>query len=157
MKTGILCLFILNSSAAFVLAGEWGINVHGFSYHPERRDEKGRKFNEVNPGLGVSYIFRTRPKSIWSMDAGCFDNSFRDAAAYAGVTWKYRFTSHLSAGVAGSLFYSHSYHNGRPFVAPFPVLTFREGPAAFNLIYFPKLTRFNPVAVFGVYASFYPF
>jgi hypothetical protein len=49
--------------------------------------------------------------------------------------------------------HSPTYNDGRPFVAPIPMLTYALGPMKLNAIYVPRYGEYNQFAVFGFYFS----
>ena len=136
-------------------AGEWGLNVHGLSYHPDRRDSAGNKFNEINGGLGANYIFHNSNHTLAVTEAGFYVNSQSHLTEYASVSWRYKLGTRWSLGAGASFFYSPTYNHGNPFVAPFPVLAFRVKRLALQTIYFPKYKKANENSVFGFYATIY--
>ncbi|GEM_PF-6767746 len=66
----------------------WGVNVWGFAYHP---DDKNNKLNSVNPGVGLRYHFEENfLGGQLFLDANfIFQNSFRKRtlAIGPGIVW----------------------------------------------------------------------
>jgi hypothetical protein len=153
MRFSLFFLFLFISSTLW--AGEWGLNLHGLSYHPDRRDSEGKKFNEINGGLGANYIFHNSHHTLAVTEAGFYVNSQSNLTEYASLSWRYKLGTRWSLGAGASFFYSPSYNHGDPFVAPFPVLAFRVKRLALQSIYFPKYKKANENSVFGLYATIY--
>ncbi len=79
---GLLLLVL----AGTVRAGDWGLDVFGFSYHMEqsRAKELGVD-NQVNPGLGARYRIRQSESWDWITDVGAYHDSGRHTALFAGT------------------------------------------------------------------------
>jgi hypothetical protein len=149
-----LSLFLLSTSTS-VFAIESGVNVYGFSYHPERTDSKGNKFQEWNPGLGYHATLRDTRRSILFADAGIFVNSLSSPTLFSAAGAEIKIHSGISAGLFGAFIYSSAYNSGKPIVAPLPSLSFRHGQFRFNATYIPKYKQ-NDNAAFGFSFTWFP-
>lgn len=67
MKRVLIIMALLFSSAAH--AGEWGLVIHGASYHFQQRNYI--PYNQANDGFGLRYAFDDK----WSAQAGHYRNS----------------------------------------------------------------------------------
>lgn len=137
-------------------AGEWGVIIHGFSYHPDRTFANGDKFNETNPGLGLTYIVSEDQKHIWFVEGGRYKDSGANKAVYFGPGYKYKLTESLSIGAGFFFANSDTYNSGKSFVAPIPLLSYRYKPVSVNLTYLPEISGVNDYATWGVYFAIWP-
>ncbi|HZP94083.1 MAG TPA: hypothetical protein VFB20_14555 [Burkholderiales bacterium] len=115
-------------------AEDLGLNVFGLSLHTDR----SKHYNEINPGLGLHYVF-ARPEPEWEIfaDSSVYYDSDRNWAKYAALGAQYRFAEAWKAGLAVGYAKSRSYNDGKPFVAPIPVLTYEYRRIAFNAVLLP--------------------
>lgn len=132
-----------------------GINFYVLSYHLDREQVRQKDFREINPGLGLHYVFSESDKHLWFADAGFFKDSSGNTAKLVLGGYRYKFSDrwHLGAGLGPVQ--SDSYERGKPFVALLPVLSYRIQSAAFNLTFIPKSGP-NQSAVFGFYVTVFP-
>ena len=149
----LLCLFL--SVTASVFGIESGLNVYGFSYHPERTDSQGNGFQEWNPGVGYHATLRETHHSILFADVGVFLNSLSSPTLFSAAGAELKIHNGISAGLFGALIYSRAYNFGKPIVAPLPSLSFRHGQFRFNATYFPKYKQ-NENAAFGFSFTWFP-
>lgn len=136
-----------------ITAGEIGINVYGLSYHPNQKDSSGKTLNELNPGLGMNYIFYEKPRNIFQFDAGIFKNSGRETAKYIGAAYRYKFGRGFSGGAEFVYFHSATYNNGDPTFGVFPMASYRRNPFTFTLLYLPRYRNINRNTAFGLYGT----
>jgi hypothetical protein len=152
--TFLFVVFLL--SATTVAFGiESGVNVYGFSYHPERTDSKGNRFQEWNPGLGYHATLRNTRHTILFTDTGIFVNSLSKATIFSSAGVELKIRSGISAGVYGAFIYSKAYNDGKPIVAPLPSLSYRYRQFRLNATYFPKYKQ-NDNAAFGFSFTWFP-
>jgi hypothetical protein len=149
----LLLLVCLVSFPTTLFAGEIGINIYGISYHPERRDSNGRKFDELNPGVGINYIALEKSKSIFQVNAGIFKNSGGEAAQYIGGGYCYKIGKGFSAGGELVYFHSSSYNNGNSTLGIVPMASYRRNSLSFTLLYLPKYKNINRNMAFGFYGT----
>lgn len=141
---GLLCAASL--AAAPVLAGGWGINLYGLSYHWDRELARQNDLdNEFNPGLGVRYKMGSWFKADAIVDAGAYYDSGRNTAVYAGagLLWPLDQDKRFNLGVVLTAFHSDTYNRGDPFIAPIPLFAVRLNGVTLNLTHFPKIRNFN--------------
>lgn len=140
------------SASCFAQNGELGINVYGLSYHFE--DKPGFD-NEVNPGLGLRYRYPRRDFD-WILDGGVYRDSGRNTAVYAGGGAFWKPTQRLRLGGALAFFYSDTYNDGDPFIAPVPLAAYEWRAVSLNLVYFPKISGVNDINTLGFWLTFWP-
>jgi hypothetical protein len=139
------------------MAGDWGINLYGASYHFERSRAKSLGLdNEVNPGLGVRYRAPLSERADWFFDAGFYRDSGRSTALIAGPGAFWKATDGLRLGGALAFFDSDSYNGGRAFVAPVPVAAYEWRRVTLNVTYFPRISSFNEINTLGFWLTFWP-
>ena len=151
----LLALLVLVPGLA--LAGDFGVNVYGLSYHFERSEARRLGFdNELNPGLGVRYRAPVNASFDWFADVGAYRDSGRNTALLAGpgVFWKP--TGGLRLGGAVVFFNSDSYNRGKAFIAPVPVAAYEWRQVTLNVTYFPKVSNFNEINTLGFWLTFWP-
>jgi hypothetical protein len=134
-------------------AGEFGLNIYGLSFHLDRKDSSGKKFNEINPGLGMNYVFQNTSKHIVKMDAGLFKNSGSQLAEYVAMGYAYKLRNSLNVGGEVAFLHGKNYNNGRPSLGIVPMLSFRHETVSFNLLYLPRYKEVNRNSAFGLYAT----
>lgn len=133
---------------ALALAGDWGVNIYGLSYHWDRDLAKqGDLDNEFNPGLGVRYRMGSWLKADAIIDAGAYYDSGRNTAVYAaaGLLWPLDKDKRFNLGAALTAFHSDTYNQGDPFIAPVPLFSLRLDGMTVNLTHFPKIRNFNEI------------
>jgi hypothetical protein len=146
----IIFLFV-----AFAEAGEYGINLYGFSYHPDRVDSRGRSFHEWNPGAGFHYLFRDTRRTILDSDLGVYSNSLGKLTVYGSAGYKFKIIGGLSAGAAAAVVYSPGYNDGTPFPALVPIVSYRYRKLAMNFLYIPEFKDLNRNDAIGFYFTFF--
>jgi hypothetical protein len=154
-RLSFFAIIFLLSTTTFVFGIESGINVYGFSYHPERTDSKGNGFQEWNPGVGYHATLRDTCRSILFADTGVFVNSLSKATIFSSAGAELKIGSGISAGFYGAFIYSKAYNSGKPIVAPLPSLSYRHGQFRINATYFPKYKQ-NDNAAFGFSFTWFP-
>jgi hypothetical protein len=147
----IFLLLAINNASAI----ESGINVYGFSYHPDRTDSHGNSFQEWNPGVGYHANLRNTRRSLLFADTGVFVNSLSSPTVFSAAGAELKIHGGFSAGVYGAFIYSKSYNDGKPIVAPLPSLSYRYHQFRFNATYFPKYKN-NDNAAFGFFFTWFP-
>ena len=150
----IFLLVLLLPGAALAQAGQWGVNVYGFSYHFDR--DKAKRLgvdNEVNPGLGLRY--RVDLDASWQgfLDAGAYRDSGRNTAVYAGGGAMFHLSPRFKAGLALAAFQSDTYNDGNFFIAPLPVLGYDFDRVSLNLVYLPKFKDYNTINTLGFWLT----
>jgi hypothetical protein len=156
-NTRWLLLALLAVGAAPCLAqGELGINFYGLSYHfdRERAKETGVD-NEVNPGLGLRYRF-PRQNFDYFWDGGVYYDSGRNTAVYAGGGAFWKPTERFRIGGALAFFYSDTYNDGDPFIAPVPAIAYEWRRVTINMIYSPKISGINEINTLGFWLTLWP-
>ena len=151
---GILCASLV--AVAPVLAGDWGINLYGLSYHWDRELARQNDLdNEFNPGLGIRYSMGSWLKADAIIDAGAYYDSGRNTAIYAGagLLWPLDKDKRFNLGAVLTAFHSDTYNQGDPFVAPLPLLSLRLDGVTLNLTHFPKIRNFNEVAATAMFIT----
>ena len=153
MRSFVL-IFCCLSFCGPVIAGEVGIDIFGFSYHPDRRDSSGKKLNEFNPGIGMNYIFHETNRSIFSADAGVYRDSGRNAAIFGAAGYRLKF-DRISLGGMVVVLKSDTFNNGNIVIAPLPVFSVRVRAWSFNATYLPQYKNVNRNDAFGFFATFH--
>lgn len=127
-----------------------GVNLYGAAYHPDRRRAREQGVNnERNPGLGLRYQL---DDNVF-VEAANYKDSGSKRTSYAAIAkqWDVGPKTRLGAALAG--FRPGTYNEGRPFVAPFPILTHDFGPAKLNATYIPKVRNLNEIDALGFYLT----
>jgi len=124
-------------------AGEIGLDIFGFSYHFDRRDETGKRFNEFNYGAGGRYILYSHERSSYSLEGAIYYDSFRYTAKFGAFGYDYRIIEQLSLGVLVGLIDSRSVSASGWIIGAVPLLRYRWRAASFNLIYLPEFPGIN--------------
>ena len=147
----LLPLVLLPDPAA---AGDWGIDVYGTSYHVEQARAKERHVdNQLNPGLGLRYRTAHTENLDWIFDLGGYHDSGRHTAVFAGAGAAWHATDRLRLGGALAAFQSRTYNGGRVAIAPVPVAALEWQAMSLNVVYFPRLGRFNDINTFGFWIT----
>jgi hypothetical protein len=109
----------------------------------------------VNPGLGLRYRW-PRQGFDWFADGGAYRDSGRNTAVYAGGGAFWKPTERLRLGGALAFFYSDTYNDGDPFIAPIPVAAYEWRRVTLNLVYFPKISGINDINTLGFWITLWP-
>ena len=123
-------------------AREVGLDVYGVSYHYKQKvyyihTEHGyqkKRYNELNPGIGLQYTFYENGANSLSGGGGVYKDSMEHTAKYGGFGYKRLIAGGLSAGVYLIYFDTKSYTKH---FAPLPNIAYRYKNAAVNLIWIP--------------------
>lgn len=146
-------LCILLTSAA--TAGELGINVFGLSYHLDRQDDRGNRFNEFNYGLGLNYTFYEDGRSRYYVEGSVYHDSFRNTARYGAVGYDYRLFDQLYFGLIVGLINSEAVSPSGSIVGAVPMLRYRYHWATVSLVHLPKFPGINAYPSFATYLTFW--
>jgi hypothetical protein len=115
--------------------GELGINVYGHSDHVDREEAKSSgRDNEVNPGIGLRYRMPGE-KFDWFLDGSVYRDSGRNTAVHAGGGLLWKPTERLRLGGAVAVFYSDTYNDGDPFIAPVPLIAYEWRRITLNVVH----------------------
>jgi hypothetical protein len=139
------------------VAGDWGVNVYGVSYHWDRELAKMNGWdNEFNPGLGLRYTMGSWLKADAILDAGAYHDSGRNTAVYAaaGLLWPLDEARRFMLGVALTAFHSDTYNQGDAFIVPVPLFSLRLDGVTINLTHFPRVSNFNAVHTTAMFFTF---
>jgi hypothetical protein len=147
----------MSASPVFAQANEVGIHVFGLSYHFQKdtAQELGVD-NSVNPGLGARYRFAEYERWAFSAEGGVFKDSGRNTAGFIGASalWHAGYGFHLGGALV--VMGSSTYNEGKPFLAPLPLVTYDFGSVTLNATYFPKISGTNEVAALGFFITLWP-
>ena len=136
------------------MAGDWGINLYGVSYHWDRDlAQQNDLDNEFNPGLGVRYRMGSWLKADAILDGGAYYDSGRNTAVYAGagLLWPLDRDKRFNLGAVLTVFHSDTYNQGDTFIAPVPLFALKLDGVTLNLTHFPKIRNFNEVAATALF------
>lgn len=157
-QRGVVSLFtaliFTVASAKQASAIEFGLSFYGLSYHLDRRDETGYRFNERNPGFGVQSILSTRNRSKYYVEAAILEDSYRRAAKYITFGYDYRLYRGLSLGVLCGIYDSRSVAETATVVAA-PMISYRYRDLKVNLVHLPEFPGINPYPSFALYATLF--
>jgi len=154
-----LLLFIIFSVSFTTasLAGDFGVNLYGLSYHFKRTTSDGKSFREFNPGLGLKYVFLQDRTGIASIEAGVFSDSERNTAQYVGVGCSLKLVdSLLSIGLTVGPYKSPTLNYGKLLLAIIPTLSTRHKGFSVHLVFAPAYKDVNQIPTLGLYATVYP-
>lgn len=126
------------------------ILIYGLSYHP---DKSNKQDNEQNWGLGVNYEFFEDTQGAAFVEAGVYRDSGSNLAKYAGAGYQFKLGKNWRVGAMLVGVQSQTYHEGRFFIAPIPVVTYDFGLVKLNAIYIPRYREYNQFAAFGLMFS----
>ncbi|PWT90403.1 MAG: hypothetical protein C5B54_07220 [Acidobacteria bacterium] len=144
--------FLLLFFAHAVSAAELGINIHGVSYHP---NHSGNELNDWNPGIGVHYLFYVHGRNSLAAEGGIFENSSKDPAGYAALTYRFRVWYGLQLGIGFTFLKSSSVNHGSAVVVPLPVIGYRYHSVSIQMLYAPRVRDKNRNSVYSVYGTYY--
>lgn len=103
--TLIVALSLFNKAQA----QELHMQVHGLSYHQERTQINGKKWNELNYGIGVRY----QATKSTDVQLGIFRNSQYNNSVYAITTWlPLEITNSIRIGVFAGTANGYFLNNG---------------------------------------------
>ena len=138
------------SHAAAQREADLGLNIFGLSFHTNR----SAGYNEVNPGLGLRYVF-ARPSPNWALfgDASFYYDSNREWAKYVALGAYYSLSPSWKIGGALAYGQSRSYNEGQPFFAPIPGVAFLYRRIAFNMVVLPSDEAAAKIAGFAFFLT----
>jgi hypothetical protein len=139
---------------SFAQEANWGLNLYGLSYHFDRDTARSiGADNEINPGLGVRYRRPINASFDFFADAGAYKDSGRNTALLAGAGAFWRASNTLRLGGALVALQSDTYNRGDAFIAPLPVAALDFDRVTVNMVYMPKVSRFNAINTLGFWAT----
>lgn len=147
----LIVLFLLASTS--VRPADWsrlGLTLYGVSYHLERRDEDGYRFNEVNPGLGLQYRFHERGKSAYALESGILLDSYRRRATYFVLGYRYTLLRNFGVGLVFGLYDSRAVSESGAVVAAAPYLAVDFHHASLRIFHLPEFPGINPYPSFAL-------
>jgi len=153
----VLLATFLIGIAGTVSASEFGINIYGISYHPDREDSQGNEFHEINPGAGIQWILTETKRNVWFLDGGLYRNSSAHAAEYFSFGYRYKLYRGIQIGAALALYHSKDQNQDEPFLAPLLLLSYRFRRVSIHLIPLPRYKDVNRNAAIGLYATIFIF
>jgi hypothetical protein len=148
LKTIIVFLLFL---ASYSEASEFGMNVYGFSYHPDKADSNGNHFHSWNPGLGAQYTFLQRNRHRLLVDGGIYRNSSAHASEYVSGVYRFRLFGGFEFGPVVALYHSPDQNSGKAFIAPLLVLAYSYKRVTLQIVPVPKYKNVNRNAAIGMY------
>ncbi len=156
--TGPIIIALIVAAASFLptataSAGELGIDLFGLSYHLDRRDDSGRRFNEFNYGLGVNYTFFSNDRSRYYLEGAIYHDSYNYTARFGAVGYDYRLFDQLYFGLIVGLIDSRSVSDAGSIVGAVPMLRYRWSRVTFNLVHIPKFPGINGYPSFATYLT----
>jgi hypothetical protein len=146
----LLALFFLQISAH---AYEFGLNFHGFSYHPDRRDSSGERFREFNPGIGARVVLLESSRHIWVLEGGIYSNSSNHASKYIGGGYRFKLPAGFEVGPTLAVYQSPDQNSGKTFFAPLLVFSYRYKRLLLHVVPVPRFKDVNRNAVIGCYGT----
>jgi hypothetical protein len=133
---------------------ELGLNLYGVSKHLNKLQMSYQpKLNESNPGLGLTMNFVHVKHAVVFMEAGFFEDSFKNTATYVSAGYRFPICRYVLLGFHLAIYDSKSV-NGTV-LAPIPIITFRYHALAIHAIYLPKYESINPFHTIGAYLTLY--
>lgn len=132
------------------------LNIYGLSHHWDRAEaHRLGTDKEVNPGLGLRYALA--PHKLCEtpfVESGIYRDSGAHTSYYAALGCKgLKLTDNIRLGLGISLMQSDTYNQGRAFVAPIPILTWRIAPVTLNFIQYPEVKSLGIINTTGLYIS----
>jgi len=149
-----LALLILTADTAAVRAFDYsrlGLNLYGLSYHLDRRDQDGGRFNEFNPGGGATFTFHERGKSHYSVEGGIFVDSYRKRATYLVLGYEYDLFKPVGIGMVLGVYDSRAVSPDGPVVAAAPFAAIHYRRFCLRVVHLPEFPGINPYPSFASY------
>ncbi len=131
-----------------------GLNLFGLSYHLDRRDQSGERFNEFNPGAGASFIFLERGKSHYSIEGGIFVDSFHKRATYFVLGYEYDLFKSVGIGLVFGIYDSRTVSSSGAIVAAAPFAAIHYRRLCLRIVHLPEFPGINPYPSFASYLIF---
>jgi hypothetical protein len=129
------------------------LNLSGFSYHFERETDDGKKFNEINYGLGYRYMYQEKTYFRYSFDAGFYYDSGFYWTKYLLINLQPKIYENLYLGIYLGLIQTLNLNDGDILFASIPGLSYHFETFDINLIYFPKIESMNRYDAIAFFAS----
>ncbi len=145
---------VIASIPSTARARELGINLYGLSYHLDRRDVTGYRFNERNPGIGIAYTIYKKQRSRYYIEAAIMEDSYRRAAKYVTFGYGYRIHQRAVDWRSVRVYDSRSVAESAVLVAA-PMVSYRYRDFEMHLVHLPEFPGINPYPSFALYATLY--
>ena len=143
----IFSLLIVSSAEA----SEFGINLYGFSYHPDKADSNGNHFHAWNPGIGAQYTFFHHDRHRFLFDGGIYRNSSAHHSEYISAGYRFRPAWGFELGPVLAFYHSPDQNSGKTFIAPLLVFAYRYKRLTLQVVPVPKYKDVNRNAAIGMY------
>lgn len=153
-KQSFLIPFVLLILVSMAHGYEFGINLHGVSYHPDEADSTGRRFNSFNPGMGARLVLKESAKHIWLTEGGIYKNSTGHASKYLGGGYRFKLPAGFQLGPSIILYQSPDQNSAKAFLAPLAVLSWRYRDLLLHVVPVPRYKDVNRNAAVGLYFTF---
>ena len=151
IRFAALALFWVWTIPAF--AYEFGLNLHGLSYHPDRADSNGRPFDSVNPGVGGRLVLSQSKRHTWLTEGGIYKNSSGHASKYLAAGYRLNLPAGFELGPALTLYQSPDQNSGKAVLAPLMVFSWRYKRVLFHVVPVPRYKEVNRNAAVGLYMT----
>lgn len=147
-----LLILAINATAAWAFDySRLGLNLYGLSYHLDRRDQSGQRFNEFNPGAGASFVFHERGKSHYSVESGIFLDSYRQRAYYFVLGYEYDLFKPIGVGMVFGVYDSRAVSPDGPVAAAAPFVAVHCRRFSLRVVHLPEFPGINPYPSFASY------
>ena len=153
LKTLFVVFFTLLLSSTQAFGYEFGLNIHGLSYHPDRADSNGRPFDSVNPGIGARLVLSESKRHIWLTEGGIYKNSSGHTSKYLGAGYRLKLPGRFEIGPALTLYQSPDQNSGKAVLAPLMVFSWRYKRVLFHVVPVPRYKDVNRNAAVGLYMT----
>jgi hypothetical protein len=134
-------------------AYEFGVNIHGLSYHPDRTDSNGRPFDAFNPGIGARFVFSETRRHIWLSEAGIYKNSSGHTSKYLGAGYRFKLPAGFEIGPSLAVYQSPDQNSGDALLAPLLVISWRYQRVLLHVVPVPRYKDVNRNAAVGLYMT----
>ena len=145
-----LSLLVVSPQAG---AGELGLNVYGLSHY---FNEAASGYHQVNPGLGVNWMFARSGRASLEGDAGIWSDAFAQANTHLSVGGRVRVAGPFALGVHLANTVASWADGGRVVVKPTPFVAVDLPRATWTVSYVPEVRTINPSAMLATYVTVYP-
>lgn len=135
--TWTLAIALLAFANTPLIAGDFYINLYGYSHHLDSPSDKD--LNEDNLGWGLKYHVNEN----FYIDGGRFIDSDRNTSRYVGAALQTSNRELLSVGIEAFYMRRPSYQHGEPFWAALPFLALNTGRVTTMMGYIPERKTFD--------------
>lgn len=129
------------------------LNISGFSYHIKRRTDDGKRFNELNYGVGYRYMYKESDSFRYNFDTGIYFDSGYFWTKYLLLNLQPRLYKDIFIALYSGLIQTKNLNNGNILFVSVPGLSWNLENYDLNILYLPKFNDMNKYDAIAFFLS----